>query len=211
MARTTNGFGTAPVFLAAISTILGAILFLRFGYAVGNLGFPGTLAMIVLGHVVTISTALALAEIATNQRVEGGGEYFIISRSFGPLIGAASGLALYLSQTISITFYVIAFAEAFGPVFDYVRDTFGIVLADRRLISLPTMALLGVVMIIGGANVGIKALYAIVGVLFVSLACFFLGARYPRHRAVFTRCLQASRIPTAFSASLPFAFQRLRG
>ena len=33
-----HGFGTAPVFLASISTILGAILFLRFGYAVGNVG-----------------------------------------------------------------------------------------------------------------------------------------------------------------------------
>ena len=31
-----HGFGTAPVFLAAISRILGAILFLRFGYAVGD-------------------------------------------------------------------------------------------------------------------------------------------------------------------------------
>jgi hypothetical protein len=32
-----DGFGTAPVFFTAISTILGAILFLRFGYAVGTL------------------------------------------------------------------------------------------------------------------------------------------------------------------------------
>ena len=32
-------FGTTPVFIASISTILGAILFLRFGYAVGNVGF----------------------------------------------------------------------------------------------------------------------------------------------------------------------------
>jgi len=31
-----NNFGTAPVFFTAISTILGAILFLRFGYAVGH-------------------------------------------------------------------------------------------------------------------------------------------------------------------------------
>lgn len=73
-------FGTLPVFLTAISTILGAVMFLRFGFAVGSVGFLGTLAIIIIGHAVTIPTAMALAEIATNQKVEGGGEYFIISR-----------------------------------------------------------------------------------------------------------------------------------
>jgi hypothetical protein len=43
-----------------------------------------------------------IAEIATNQKVEGGGEYYIISRSFGINIGAAIGIALYLSQAISV-------------------------------------------------------------------------------------------------------------
>jgi len=90
-------FGTAPVFFTAISTILGAILFLRFGYAVGTLGFWGVFMIIILGHSLTIPTALALSEIATNKRVEGGGEYFIISRSFGLNIGATIGIALYLS------------------------------------------------------------------------------------------------------------------
>ena len=31
-------FGTMPVFVTAISTILGAVLFLRFGYAIGHTG-----------------------------------------------------------------------------------------------------------------------------------------------------------------------------
>ena len=84
-------FGTAPVFLTAISTILGAILFLRFGYAVGMLGFWGVILIILTGHSVTIPTALALSEIATNQKVKGGGEYFIISRSFGMNIGTTRG------------------------------------------------------------------------------------------------------------------------
>ena len=68
-----HGFGTMPVFLASISTILGAVLFLRFGYAVGHVGFAGTLLIVAIGHMVTIPTALAIAEIATNRRVEGGG------------------------------------------------------------------------------------------------------------------------------------------
>ena len=37
--RTTSKFGTLPVFMTTISTILGAVLFLRFGYAVGHQGF----------------------------------------------------------------------------------------------------------------------------------------------------------------------------
>src|SRR6056297_1814830 len=112
------GFGTAPVFFTAISTILGAILFLRFGYALGTLGFFGVLFIILLGHLVTIPTAFAISEIATNQRV-GGGEYFIISRSFGLNIGGTIGIALFLSQAISVAFYVIAFTEAFEPLFSW--------------------------------------------------------------------------------------------
>ena len=101
---TNKRFGTTAVFFTAISTILGAILFLRFGFAVGTLGFWGALLLIILGHSLTIPTALALSELATNKRVEGGGEYFIISRSFGLNIGATIGIALYLSQAISVAF-----------------------------------------------------------------------------------------------------------
>ena len=60
-----HGFGTLPVFFAGISTILGAVMFLRFGYAVGNVGLLGALAIIVLGHMVTIPTALAIAEMCS--------------------------------------------------------------------------------------------------------------------------------------------------
>ena len=71
LAKGKANFGTGPVFLTAISTILGAIMFLRYGYAVGNVGFLGTIGIVLIGHLVTIPTALAIAEIATNQRVEG--------------------------------------------------------------------------------------------------------------------------------------------
>ena len=103
--------GLEPVFLTSISTILGAILFLSFDYAVGHVGFWGTLAIVIIGHIMTIPTAMAIAEIGTNQKVEGGGAYFIISRSFGINIGAAVGVSLFLSQAISVAFYIIAFAE----------------------------------------------------------------------------------------------------
>ena len=114
-----TGFGTAAVYLTSISSILGAILFLRLGYATGTLGLFGTLAIIMLGHMITIPTAMAISELSTNTRVEGGGAYYIISRSFGFKIGSTIGLTLFLSQTISIAFYIIAFAESFYPFFEW--------------------------------------------------------------------------------------------
>ncbi len=167
-------FGTAPVFFTAISTILGAILFLRFGYAVGTLGFWGVVLIILLGHLVTIPTALAISEIATNKRVEGGGEYFIISRSFGLNIGATIGIALFLSQAISVAFYVIAFTEAFEFFFNYISQEYGFIL-PRQAVSLPAMLILAVVILKKGANLGVKALYFVVAILIVSLVLFFLG------------------------------------
>lgn len=168
------GFGTAPVFLASVSTILGAIMFLRFGYAVGQTGMLGAAAIIVVGHMVTIPTALAIAEIATNRRVEGGGEYFIISRSFGTTIGGAIGISLYFSQAISVAFYMIAFGEAFAPLGAYFEQSFGMAL-DLRAVSLPAVLALTALVVLRGADLGVRALYVVAGILFVSLAMFFAG------------------------------------
>lgn len=177
-----HGFGTAPVFLASISTILGAVMFLRFGYAVGSVGLAGALLIVFLGHLVTLPTALAISEIATNRRVEGGGEYFIISRSFGRTIGASIGIALYLSQAVSVAFYMIAFAEAFRPLAPWLAETTGLTF-DPRLISLPATGLLLILVLTRGANLGVRALWVIVGMLGVSLVAFFAGSPVAGFRA----------------------------
>ena len=169
-----QGFGTAPVFLAAISTILGAVLFLRFPYAVGHLGFAGAIGVIILGHAVTIPTALAVAEIATNRRVQGGGEYYIISRSFGTTIGGTIGFWLYMSQAISVAFYMIAFAESFQGLWPWIEAWTGLS-ADPRFISLPATVLLLAGILRKGAGLGVSMLGVVSGTLFVVLLLFFLG------------------------------------
>ncbi|NLR92364.1 MULTISPECIES: amino acid permease [Flammeovirga] len=172
--RQQQGFGTAPVFFTSISTILGAILFLRFGYAVANLGLLSTFSMVLVGHLVTIPTAMAISEIATNQKVQGGGVYYIISRSFGITIGGSIGISLYLSQAISTAFYIIAFAEAFRPLFPLLEQ-YGIVDPNLRWITIPsTFALIALVMY-KGADLGMKTLYIVVAILFLSLLSFFIG------------------------------------
>lgn len=169
-----SGFGTAPVFFTAISTILGAILFLRFGFAVGTLGFWGALLIVVVGHLITFPTALAISELATNTRVEGGGEYFIISRSFGLKIGSTIGITLYLSQAISVAFYIVAFTETFEPAFNWFAAHYGFEL-PRQVVSIPALGILAIIILRKGADLGVKTLYIVVGVLFLALLFFFLG------------------------------------
>lgn len=174
-------FGTAPVFFTAISTILGAIMFLRFGFAVGTVGFIGTLGIILVGHAVTIPTAMAIAEIATNQKVEGGGEYYIISRSFGLVIGSTIGIALYFSQAISVAFYIMAFAEAFTTAIDWVLQNFRLpawgewLLLQKQTVSIPALLVLTLIVLIKGADLGVKTLYFVVATLAICMVAFFVG------------------------------------
>ena len=167
-------FGTAAVYLTSISSILGAILFLRFGYATGVLGFWGAIGIVILGHAITIPTAMAISELATNTRVEGGGEYFIISRSFGLKIGSTIGLTLFLSQTISIAFYTIAFAESFQFLFEWCQNQFNFTL-PRQVISVPTILILAFVILKKGTGSGLKILYIVNAILIVSLLLFAIG------------------------------------
>lgn len=174
-------FGTAPVFFTAISTILGAIMFLRFGFAVGTVGLAGTLLIILIGHAVTIPTAMAIAEIATNQKVEGGGEYYIISRSFGLVIGSTIGIALYFSQAISVAFYIMAFTEAFKPLTAWIIETYPLlpwaqtVLQQPQTIGIPALLLLTLLILTKGADLGVKVLYSVVATLALVLVAFFIG------------------------------------
>ncbi len=210
MNNNTQKFGTAPVFFTAISTILGAILFLRFGFAVGTLGFWGVILIVLLGHLVTIPTALAISEIATNKRVEGGGEYFIISRSFGLNIGATIGLALFMSQAISVAFYVIAFTESFEFFFNFILEKFNFIL-PRQVISIPVMIGLSFLIIKKGANLGVKALYFVVGVLAVSLVLFFLGKTEHAASSSFSLTNAALRNPKDFFIVFAIIFPAFTG
>lgn len=210
MNPTQRKFGTAPVFFTAISTILGAILFLRFGFAVGTLGFWGVILIVLLGHLVTIPTALAISEIATNKRVEGGGEYFIISRSFGLNIGGTIGIALFFSQAISVAFYVIAFTEAFEYLFHLMADNYGIIL-PRQVVSIPVMIGLGVMIVMKGANMGVKALYYVVGILFISLVLFFLGKTDYASTASFNLASAELRNPEQFFVVFAIIFPAFTG
>ncbi len=108
-----RGLGTfLGVFTPSTLTILGVIMYLRFGWVAGNAGLWPTLFIVLLANVITAVTALSVSALATNMRVGVGGAYFLISRSLGLEIGGAIGLPLYLSQVFSVTLYCYGLAES---------------------------------------------------------------------------------------------------
>ena len=123
---------------------------------------------------MTIPTVLAVSEIATNRRVAGGGAYYIVSRSFGASIGGTIGIALYISQAISVAFYIVAFSEAFKPVYALLETTYGLQL-DPRWVSLPGTVVIIILMLTKGADLGVRILWIVSAILTASIAAFLLG------------------------------------
>ena len=111
-------FGTfAGVFVPTVLTILGAIMYLRLGWVVGNAGLGGAIAIILLAHVITVTTGLSVSSIVTNTRVGAGGAFAIISQSLGLEVGGSVGVPLFLAQGISVALYILAFAEGWLRIF----------------------------------------------------------------------------------------------
>ncbi|PAP77985.1 amino acid permease [Rubrivirga marina] len=167
-ATATARFGTfAGVFTPNVLTILGIILFLRTGWVVGQAGLWGALAIIGLANAISLLTGLSLSSIATSMDVRAGGNYYLISRSLGLEIGGAVGIPLYLSQAISVAFYIIGFVEAMSMVP-------ALAAIDPQLLA-TGVALLFVVVAYVGADFALKIQFGILAVLVAALVSFFAG------------------------------------
>ena len=158
----------AGVFTPSILTILGIILFLRLGYVVGNAGLWRAFLVIAVANSISVLTSFSLAAIATNFRVRGGGDYYLISRSLGPEFGGAIGLVLFIAQSVSVAFYAIGFAEG-------VAALFAVQWLDPRLVAgvalLPLFALSWL-----GADWATRFQFVIMAVLALAIGAFVVGA-----------------------------------
>ena len=118
-ARRNAELGTfGGVFAPSVLTILGIILFRRLGFVVGSTGLARALLMLLLASLISILTTVSLSAIATNRKVRGGGDYYLISRTLGIEFGGALGLILYAAQSISLAFYCIGFGEGIASLTD---------------------------------------------------------------------------------------------
>ncbi|TWT41415.1 amino acid permease [Botrimarina hoheduenensis] len=162
-------FGTfGGVFTPCTLTILGVIMFLRFGQVVGQAGLWAALAVVLASKAITTLTSLSLSAIATNTRVRGGGAYYLISRSLGVEFGGAIGVLFFLAQAISVAMYVIGFTEAVVATYPTLAPH------SVTIASFVNMAVFVCVYI--GAGWTIKVQYGILAVLGLSMLSFYLGA-----------------------------------
>jgi amino acid transporter len=162
-----TGLGTfGGVFTPSLLTILGVIMYLRFGWVIGNVGLFGAWLIVTMAVSITFLTTLSICAIATDRVVRVGGAYFMISRSLGIETGGAVGIPLYFAQALSVALYTIGFAES-------VVNAFG--RFDQTYIAL-IVTILVAVLAITSAEIAIKAQYLIMAVIALSLVSLAFGS-----------------------------------
>lgn len=166
MPSAEGGLGTfGGVFTPSILTILGVIMYLRFGWVVGNVGLVGTLIIVTISTSITFLTSMSIAAIATDQRVRTGGAYYMISRSLGIESGGAIGIPLFFAQALSVALYTVGFAESVVSVFPFL---------GFRAVGVATVIAVAALALIS-ARVAIRVQYFIMAGIVLSLVSFVLG------------------------------------
>ena len=166
----SNKFGAfGGVFTPSILTILGVIMYMRLPMIIGQAGLYATLGIIIVAHIISITTGLSVSSIATDKKVKAGGTYYIISRSLGLPIGGTLGLALFVGLSFSVSLYLIGFAESFLGFWGYDINITNIRIAGSIILFTVT------VITFISTSLAVKTQYIIMTAIFLSLISIFFG------------------------------------
>ncbi|RDW64834.1 hypothetical protein BP6252_10485 [Coleophoma cylindrospora] len=89
------------VYVPTCLNVLSILMFLRFGFILGQGGVLGMMGMLLASYLINTLTTFSLSAIASNGTVRGGGAYYLISRSLGPEFGGSIGVVFYLGQVFN--------------------------------------------------------------------------------------------------------------
>ncbi len=158
----------AGVFTPSVLTILGIILFLRLGFVVGSAGLGATLLILLLANGISVLTSVSLSAIATNLKVKGGGDYYLISRTLGHEFGGALGIVLFLAQAVSIAFYCLGFGEAVAALMPGHANYLPQIIGTLAVFFLFVFAWMG-------ADWATRFQFVVMAILFAAILSFFIG------------------------------------
>ncbi|MFT4553737.1 MAG: amino acid transporter [Chlamydiales bacterium] len=162
-----QGFNTfTGVFIPNITMMFGIIIFLRLALITGYVDFSNTLLIGAMSLLFMLVTSCSVSSIVTNLQIRGGGIYYITSRTLGIEIGGAIGLAIYLSQVLSIALCITGFAYSIKELFP--NSNLSLIEAATLLILTPLS--------IYSTKLALKCQTAIFAILMLAIASIFLGS-----------------------------------
>lgn len=176
----SNKFGWIEgVLIRCLLNIWGVILFLRMSWIVGEAGIVASIGIVLLASVVTVLTTVSMSAICTNGIVEGGGAYFLLSRSLGPQFGGSIGVIFSLANAVAVSMYIVGFGET---VRDLMRQHELVLIDfdnDVRIIGAITL-----VVLLGITQAGMawesKAQGVLLVILLVAIGNYIVGVFIPK-------------------------------
>lgn len=188
----------AGVFTPSILTILGVIMYLRLGWVVGQSGLIAAIAIIMVAHVISITTGLSITAISTDKKIKAGGLYYMLSRSLGLPMGGAIGITLFVGTALSISLYLVGFTESVFAI-EEIRNFLGLEgdINDMRLVASLVLLFLVILAFIS-TSLAIKTQFFILGAIAISLFSVFFGI----FSNVEIQTLEVSKLP--FEGHVPF-------
>uniref|UniRef100_A0A671L5T7 Solute carrier family 12 member 9 n=1 Tax=Sinocyclocheilus anshuiensis TaxID=1608454 RepID=A0A671L5T7_9TELE len=170
------------VMVPTILSMFSIVLFLRTGFVVGHAGLLHGFLMLFVAYFIISLTILSICAISTNGAVEGGGAYFMISRSLGPEFGGSIGLMFYLAKVCACGVYVLGLVDAILDIFG--KDPGSAVSHGLRVLPQgywytvlysSLVLLLCLVVCLVGAHIYAKASFIILLVVTVSLISIIIS------------------------------------
>ncbi len=190
------------VFTPSILTILGVIMYMRLGWVVGSSGLTMALAIILIAHLISLTTGLSISSIATDKKIKAGGIYYILSRSLGLPMGGAIGIAIFIGTALSISLYIIGFCENFLGIEEITSFTgMGNSINDYRILGTIVIVVLVILGLISTSLV-IKTQFFILIAIALSLISIAIGLFTNTQYQPETSLISPS---ATFSAELVFA------
>lgn len=189
-------YSTFPgVYVPALLTMFGAILFLRMGWIVGAVGLFQSVLIITITSIITLITAVSISSIASNSSSNSGGAYYMISNELGIGLGSAIGIPLYLAQTFTVCFCIFGFIESLSSFFPLMP------VQPVGALSLVVLAFIAYTSL----DLTIKLQMAIFLILVASLAAFFFGHPYSKSIAAPIGEFHLESFWSVFSLFFPIA------
>ncbi|XP_062262366.1 solute carrier family 12 member 9 [Platichthys flesus] len=171
------------VMVPTILSMFSIVLFLRTGFVVGHAGLLQGLLMVLVAYTIISLTILSICAISTNGAIQGGGAYYMISRSLGPEFGGSIGLMFFLAKVCACGEYVLGLVEAILDLFG--ADPESSVSGGIRVLPQgywytvlysSVVLLLCLLVCLVGANIYCRTAFAILLVVTVSLLSVFISS-----------------------------------